>query len=211
MRFLLARRLVEAGARVAITSTTERIFDRLKALPGNRRQKAAFVADLTDGDAVLALVKSVEKALGPHVAIDLHAKACAPVEFCVPEGRQGIAIAFGTDVPHMPRWGRPLLIGPGSILDAHTDHEKVAKRDLQRAAVEYERAARWRDQLGLLDRLAQSQRTVGLAGHDADALGVAWQDNDACVAILQVREGRVLGREAKFLRGARGSTRRERL
>lgn len=63
--FATARLLVEAGARVAITSTTDRIFDRLKALPGNRRQKAAFVADLTDGGAVLALVRSVEKAFGP--------------------------------------------------------------------------------------------------------------------------------------------------
>ncbi|MBI5365082.1 MAG: hypothetical protein HZA53_18035 [Planctomycetes bacterium] len=46
-------------------------------------------------------------------------------------------------MPHLPRRGRPLLIGPGSILDAHTDHEKVEKQDLERAAAEYERAARW--------------------------------------------------------------------
>jgi 3-oxoacyl-[acyl-carrier protein] reductase len=63
--FATAKLLAEAGARVAITSTTERIFDRLKALPGGRRQKAAFTADLTDGRAVAALVKAVEKALGP--------------------------------------------------------------------------------------------------------------------------------------------------
>jgi len=63
--FATARLLAEAGARVAITSTTDRIFERLKSLPGPRRQKAAFTADLTDGRAVLALVKAVEKSLGP--------------------------------------------------------------------------------------------------------------------------------------------------
>lgn len=63
--FATARLLAAAGARVAITSTTDRIFDRLKALPGNRRQKAAFAADLTDRRAVAALVAAVERALGP--------------------------------------------------------------------------------------------------------------------------------------------------
>jgi acetylornithine deacetylase len=30
----------------------------------------------------------------------------------------------------LSKWGKPLLIGPGSILDAHTEHEKIAKREL---------------------------------------------------------------------------------
>lgn len=85
----------------------------------------------------------VERALGPHVALDGLAKSTAPVEFCVPPGEHGIGVAFGTDVPHLSRWGKPLLLGPGSILDAHTDHEFVEKRDIERAAAEYERAARW--------------------------------------------------------------------
>jgi len=90
----------------------------------------------------------------------------------------------------------------------HEDVRAWATAEMRRAAEarEYERAARWRDQLGLLDRLEQSQRMTGPAGHDADALGVAWQDNDACVAVLQVREGRVMGRDTRFLRGAAGST-----
>ena len=46
----------------------------------------------------------------------------------------GVPVAFGTDVPHMPRWGRPLLYGPGSILDAHTEHEKVRKQDIEEQA-----------------------------------------------------------------------------
>ncbi len=30
-----------------------------------------------------------------------------------------------TDIAMLPRWGRPLLYGPGSILVAHTDEEYI--------------------------------------------------------------------------------------
>src|SRR5215510_11589963 len=63
--FATAKLLREAGARVAITSTTKRISDRLKELPGGPEDKAAFVCDLTDRQAAAEMVKNVEKALGP--------------------------------------------------------------------------------------------------------------------------------------------------
>ena len=84
----------------------------------------------------------VERALTPHVEIVKLHKGYGPIEFDVPPGEEGIPVAFGTDVPYMPRWGRPLLYGPGSILDAHTDHEKVEVRSLERAVVDYERTLR---------------------------------------------------------------------
>jgi len=37
----------------------------------------------------------------------------------------------------LTRWGKALLIGPGSILDAHTEHERVAKSELLRAVEIY--------------------------------------------------------------------------
>jgi acetylornithine deacetylase len=83
-----------------------------------------------------------ERCLGPAVRIEKTHKGFGPVEFEVPRGEDGIPVAFGTDAPHLPRWGRPLLYGPGSIQDAHTDHEKVAKRALDEAAARYEAAVR---------------------------------------------------------------------
>lgn len=59
--FATARALAKAGARVAITSTTKRIFDRLAELGENHN---AFVADLTDPDAADNLVKSVRREMG---------------------------------------------------------------------------------------------------------------------------------------------------
>ena len=37
----------------------------------------------------------------------------------------------------MTNWGKALLIGPGSILDAHTEHERVSKSELLRAVEIY--------------------------------------------------------------------------
>ena len=56
----------------------------------------------------------------------------------------GFAVApmsYSTDIPFMPSWGTPLLIGPGSIHDAHTAHEHVLKSDLVDAVSYYQRIA----------------------------------------------------------------------
>jgi acetylornithine deacetylase len=37
----------------------------------------------------------------------------------------------------MPNWGKPLLLGPGSILVAHTNDEFVKKKDLEQAVSLY--------------------------------------------------------------------------
>ena len=63
--FSAARILAEQGARVAITSTSRRIFKRLAELPCPDDHKAAFVADLMDPGAVKQLEREVRKALGP--------------------------------------------------------------------------------------------------------------------------------------------------
>jgi 3-oxoacyl-[acyl-carrier protein] reductase len=50
---------------VAITSTTERIFQRLGELEGDSNEIFARPADLTDAEQVTGLVEAVERALGP--------------------------------------------------------------------------------------------------------------------------------------------------
>ncbi len=49
------------------------------------------------------------------------------------DGFETEVVAFTTDLPSLTNWGRPLLLGPGSIRVAHTDHERVSKADLVRA------------------------------------------------------------------------------
>jgi len=51
-------------------------------------------------------------------------------------------VRFGTDIPCLTNWGEPLLFGPGSIHDAHTAHEYIAKDDLKSAVETYANLAR---------------------------------------------------------------------
>ncbi|MBK9439743.1 MAG: M20/M25/M40 family metallo-hydrolase [Chloracidobacterium sp.] len=60
-----------------------------------------------------------------------------PVRMLEVEGFNQKVVRFTTDIPHMPNWGKPLLLGPGSILVAHTKDEFVRKEDLEQAAVLY--------------------------------------------------------------------------
>ncbi len=63
--FACAKLLMAAGAKVAITSTTPRIFERRKALGGDPTNSFAKPADLTQPDAVTELVAAVKAVLGP--------------------------------------------------------------------------------------------------------------------------------------------------
>ena len=60
----------------------------------------------------------------------------------VVEGFPTTVVAFGSDVPYLGRLGRPLLVGPGSILDAHTANEKISKRELLDGVDLYEQLVR---------------------------------------------------------------------
>ena len=62
--FAAARILAGQGVRLAITSTTRRIFERLAELPGGADRHSAFVADLTAPGAAERLVADSRKALG---------------------------------------------------------------------------------------------------------------------------------------------------
>jgi len=52
------------------------------------------------------------------------------MEFTTVLGIETIIAAFTTDIPALTAWGKPLLIGPGSIHVAHTEGEYIEKREL---------------------------------------------------------------------------------
>ena len=62
-----------------------------------------------------------------------YASAHNPVRLFAVPGFEQCVVRFTTDVPYLSNWGQPLLIGPGSILDAHTDHERISKDELHKA------------------------------------------------------------------------------
>jgi acetylornithine deacetylase len=65
-----------------------------------------------------------------------------PVRMRTVPGFETAAFAFTTDVPLLDLWGKPLLFGPGSVVDAHTENDHVALAELEAAALAYEAIAR---------------------------------------------------------------------
>ncbi|MEZ5425099.1 MAG: M20/M25/M40 family metallo-hydrolase [Pyrinomonadaceae bacterium] len=84
------------------------------------------------------VMEVLEKTLDGRGRIDV--MSCSlPVKMLPVEGFAQKVVRFTTDIPHLTNWGTPLLLGPGSILDAHTSHEFVLKKDLEEAAWLYEK------------------------------------------------------------------------
>jgi acetylornithine deacetylase len=69
--------------------------------------------------------------------LDLAAVHMAPIE-----GMPTTVVSFTTDIPSLSAWGKPFLLGPGSITVAHTEEEFVSKRDLEQAVELYSRMTR---------------------------------------------------------------------
>ena len=61
-----------------------------------------------------------------------------PVKMLEVEGFKQKVVRFTTDIPQLTNWGTPLLLGAGSILDAHTKDEFVFKKDLEKSVSLYE-------------------------------------------------------------------------
>ena len=68
--------------------------------------------------------------------------ASDPLILHVVDGFATTVVSFGSDAPHLGNTGKRLLIGPGSILDAHTAGEKISKRELVEGIDLYERLVR---------------------------------------------------------------------
>ena len=71
----------------------------------------------------------LENAIDGRAALD-YKSVHDPIRLLALDGFEQMIARFTTDIPYLSNWGKPLLIGPGSILDAHTDGEKVRKSDL---------------------------------------------------------------------------------
>lgn len=83
------------------------------------------------------------------------------------------------------------------------DVERELSARMQAAAESYhfELAARLRDQLAAVRRVAEKQNIVTGAG-DQDAVGMARSDIGVCVQIFFIRAGKMLGREHFLLQGS---------
>jgi acetylornithine deacetylase len=84
-------------------------------------------------------IKSIIEGLAEGRARVEYLSTAEPVRMLSVEGFEREVVRFTTDIPYLKSWGQPLLIGPGSILDAHTDGERVSKRELEESVGLYTR------------------------------------------------------------------------
>ncbi len=87
-----------------------------------------------------------------RASIEVHT-VTEPVRLTDLAGFDSCVVRYTTDAPHLSRWGAPLVLGPGTILEAHTEREKVPKAELRAAVGEFARLAR-----ALLDKSAVEVR-----------------------------------------------------
>ena len=83
----------------------------------------------------------LEAALPRTVAID-DVMVVPPVRLTTLPGFETAPFAFTTDIPFLTAWGKPLLVGPGSIHAAHTAEEHVRIDELAQSVDLYEKLAR---------------------------------------------------------------------
>lgn len=75
------------------------------------------------------LQELLESAIAGRASIE-YKSVHDPLRLQCIDGFELMLARFTTDIPYLSNWGTPLLIGPGSILVAHTDDERISKHDL---------------------------------------------------------------------------------
>ncbi|HYO47945.1 MAG TPA: excinuclease ABC subunit UvrC [Gemmatimonadota bacterium] len=88
------------------------------------------------------------------------------------------------------------------FLEGDTRAARRALEERMRRASErlhFERASGYKRQINQLEEIRERQRVSSLGGEDRDVIGLARVGDDACGLILEVREGRMLGKEHHLL------------
>jgi excinuclease ABC subunit C len=93
-----------------------------------------------------------------------------------------------------------------TVLQGNAQTMRRAAQDKMKSAaavLDFEEATNQRDLANLLEQFIVGQRAEkGASEEDLDVAALATDDNDACVALFRIREGRIIGRFHNYLKGA---------
>ncbi|MEP6919860.1 MAG: M20/M25/M40 family metallo-hydrolase [bacterium] len=89
---------------------------------------------------VAPIKRLLEQAIAGRARIE-YSSEHEPIRLLPVAGLDQCVVRFTTDIPYLSNWGEALLIGPGSIGDAHTDGERISKTQLTEAVDLYVRVA----------------------------------------------------------------------
>jgi acetylornithine deacetylase len=102
-----------------------------------RAEAEILFRSVADHDALRRLLRET---VGTRAAIE-EVLEVPPIHLRTLPGFDTAVFAYTTDIPLLGGWGTPLLLGPGSIHVAHTDHEHVRVAELIEAVDLYVRLA----------------------------------------------------------------------
>ena len=85
-------------------------------------------------------------------------------------------------------------------------NEKMLKAS---EGMEYEEAAKYRDQIKALEVISEKQKIVSAAGIDQDIIGSALCIEEACIQIFFIRNGKIMGSEHYLLTNIENETREQ--
>jgi excinuclease ABC subunit C len=100
----------------------------------------------------------------------------------------------------------------GQIVDFLDGRQEPIAADLRREmaahsdALRFEQAAATRDKLRAVERTMEQQKMAAFTRAEHDVIGMAREEDEACIQVMQVRTGKLIGREHFMVEGARDVT-----
>ncbi|WP_246798134.1 excinuclease ABC subunit UvrC [Alkalibacter rhizosphaerae] len=91
------------------------------------------------------------------------------------------------------------------IVDILKGKDKVLLENLSRAMeeasanLEFEQAAKYRDQIQGIKAIGEKQKITSESEHDQDVIHFAMDETDLCIQVFKIRSGKMLGRETHML------------
>src|ERR671915_939091 len=100
----------------------------------------------------------------------------------------------------------------GQIVDFLDGRQEPIAAQLRREMREhsntlrFEQAAAARDKLRAVERTMEQQKMAAFSRAEHDVIGMAREEDEACIQVMQVRNGKLIGREHFIVEGARDVT-----
>jgi excinuclease ABC subunit C len=178
-------------------------FPRVTLVRRVEKDGARYFGPYTEVKALRSLLRHIQTIFPIRTCRDIDAHIAANKE-CLDFhiGRcTGPCIAMQTQADY-----RAMVDQFCDFLAGKREHVVGRLRSLQLDATErreYERAGRLRDQIRRLESILARQRMVDVGHRPIDVVAWARGGDETCVAVLQVRERRVLSRDIRWLKGTR--------
>jgi len=188
---------------------TKESFPRVFMTRQPKEDKAKYYGPLTDvkqaKDTLRALRKACQiricnfkindksiKEEKHKICLEYHLGNCeGPCEGLVSQAEYNEGVQLIVDATH----------GRGSALISRLE-ERMQNYSKE---LKFEEAAKIRDQIKQTKAFATRQKVLSIDGTDKDIFGIVQQDKDACIVVISMREGRVVGRNHSFLKRIKGN------